>query len=278
VRLDRDVLRVTGPDALSYLQGQLSQDLDALAAGEAAFTLLLEPDGKLGFWLRVARVADDGYVLDIDAGSGDALRARLERFKLRVQADIEPLDWVCVAYRRGELDLAGQGELQLAVDWRGLVGVDVLGPDVAIIDGVPERSAAEYELDRITFGWPAMGAEITEGRIPAESGVVDASVSFTKGCYTGQELVARIDSRGGNAPRHLRRLHVLGGVPQVGAEVVVDGEVVGELTSVAPIVEESGAVALAYVKRLVEPPAEGVVRWDGTEAEATIAALPTAAN
>jgi anthranilate synthase component 1 len=276
VRLDRDVLRVKGPEALSYLQGQLSQDLDALAAGGSAFSLLLEPDGKLGFWLRVARVADDEYVLDIDAGAGAALRARLERFKLRVQAEIEPLDWNCVAYRGGEVDLAGQGELQLAVDWPDLAGIDVLGPAVDGADGVAEISVAEYEVHRIAAGWPAMGAEITEGRIPAEVGVVDASVSFTKGCYTGQELVARIDSRGGNAPRHLRRLKISGGVPVVGTEVTVDGDVVGELTSVAPVDDGGAAVALAYVKRAVEPPAEGVVRWDGAEAKATIAALPAA--
>jgi folate-binding protein YgfZ len=268
-------LRVKGPDALSYLQGQLSQDVEALAVGDAAFSLLLEPDGKLGFWLRVTRVGDDELLLDIDGGSGQPLRERLERFKLRVHADIEALDWACVAYRGGEVDLTGEGAVQVAVEWRGLVGVDVIGAAVDVVDGVAEISPDEYELHRITFGWPTMGAEITEGRIPAEAGVVEASVSFTKGCYTGQELVARIDSRGGNAPRHLRRLQIAGGVPPVGAEVVVDGDEVGEITSVAASGDGSGALALAYVKRAVEPPTTATVTWDGDTVDATIAALPT---
>ena len=95
-RARRDILRVQGPDAVSYLQGQLSQDVEALAARTSAFTLLLEPDGKLGFWLRITRAADDELLLDVDGGWGEPLRDRLERFKLRVQADVELLDWSCV--------------------------------------------------------------------------------------------------------------------------------------------------------------------------------------
>ena len=96
-----------------------------------------------------------------------------------------------------------------------------------------------------------MGAELTEDTIPAEAGqwVVDASVSFTKGCFTGQELVARIDSRGGNVPRHLRILDAEGPAPAPGTELELDGAVVGRVTSSA------GSIALAYVKRSVTPPA-----------------------
>ena len=84
VRLARDAVMVSGPDAVDFLQGQLSQDVGALAAGAGAWTLLLEPDGKLGFWLRVSRTAPDEFVLDVDGGFGAPVRARLERFKLRV--------------------------------------------------------------------------------------------------------------------------------------------------------------------------------------------------
>ena len=98
--------------------------------------------------------------------------------------------------------------------------------------------------------------------MPHELGrwVVDASVSFTKGCYTGQELVARIDARGGNVPRHLRGI-VFGtdDLPAPGAEVRVDGRTVGELTSVAVSPERRAPVALAYVHRSVEPPADAEV-------------------
>jgi folate-binding Fe-S cluster repair protein YgfZ len=98
--LARDVVRVSGPEALAYLQGQLSQDVVALPAGGSALSLLLEPTGKLGLLLRVTRVADDDLLLDTTAGWGDRLTARLQRFRLRTRADIEPVaDRRCIAVR-----------------------------------------------------------------------------------------------------------------------------------------------------------------------------------
>jgi folate-binding protein YgfZ len=121
-----------------------------------------------------------------------------------------------------------------------------------------------------------MGSELTESTIPAEAGqwIIDQSVSFTKGCYTGQELVARIDSRGGNVPRHLRGLVIDGDPPPIGSLVVVDGAEVGALTSVGRSPELGASIALAFVARKVDPPADAVVRWDGGEVAATIKALP----
>jgi folate-binding protein YgfZ len=259
VRVERDVLRVHGPDAASYLQGQLSQDIDALDPSSSAFSLLLEPDGKLGFWLRVTRERDDAFLLDLDRGWGEPLRARLERFKLRVQADVELLDWSCVRVALGAEPI-GLNTRFATFDWPALPAVDLLGPDIGVPPPVDEISAADYESLRIAAGVPRMGAEIDEGRIAAEAGIVDVSVSFTKGCYTGQELVARIDSRGGNVPRHLRGLALDGEPPAPGDEVVVGGEVVGQVTSAAPAFGEAGrAVALAYVKRSVEPPVDATV-------------------
>ena len=99
-----------------------------------------------------------------------------------------------------------------------------------------------YEAVRIECGVPAMGSELTERTIPAEAGqwVIDRSVSFTKGCYTGQELVARIDSRGGNVPRHLRGIVIDADPPPVGGVVVADGVEVGTLTSVGAIRRRRG--------------------------------------
>jgi folate-binding protein YgfZ len=105
-----------------------------------------------------------------------------------------------------------------------------------------------------------MGRELTPKTIPAESGVVERSVSFTKGCYTGQELVARIDSRGGNVPRRLRGLVVEGeGVPSAGDAVTVGDTDAGVVTSAAWSPARRAVVALAYVSRSVEPPATGSV-------------------
>ncbi|MGH9075819.1 MAG: hypothetical protein ACRDZQ_17135, partial [Acidimicrobiales bacterium] len=88
VWLERDVVRVTGPDAAGYLQGQLSQDLAALAVGGSAPSLLLSPQGKVDAWLRVSRVAEDGFLLDTDAGWGEAVVARLGRFRLRSKVEL----------------------------------------------------------------------------------------------------------------------------------------------------------------------------------------------
>ena len=116
--------------------------------------------------------------------------------------------------------------------WGDVSGVDLFGPNLAVPDGVRVLDADEYERARILAGIPKMGAELTERTIPAETGLVEGTVSFTKGCYTGQELVARIDSRGSHVPRRLRGLRFSGPV-EAGAELSLDGRTVGAVTSVA---------------------------------------------
>jgi folate-binding protein YgfZ len=258
LRLDRDVLEVRGPDAEAYLDGQLSQDVGALQVGGSAFSLLLQPQGKVDAWLRVTRVADDAFVLDVDGGWGEAVTARLRRFLLRVKVEIAPLDWAVLAVRDADLELP-EGVHAVVGELPG--GFDLLGPADALPE-VEALDAEEYEALRIRAGVPRMGSELDESTIPAAAGVVDRSVSFTKGCYTGQELVARIDSRGGSTPTRLRTLEVTGA--PVGAAVVVGDDEVGRVTSAA------GDVAMAYVRRAVEPPADAVVRWEGGEAAARI--------
>lgn len=253
--LPRDVVRARGPDAISYLQGQLSQDVAALAQGASAWSLVLQPQGKVDAWLRVTRTADDEVVLDLDDGYGEALIARLNRFKLRVKAEIEQLDWRCVAVR-GPAAAPPTGAVVARADWPLIGGYDLLGPSVSPPADVPVADLEAYEVRRIEAGLPRMGAELTERTIPAEAGVVDASVSFTKGCYTGQELVARIDSRGGHVPRLIRGVLLDGPLPAAGTSLVVDGREVGALTSVA-VHPSGGGVALASVRRDVEIPARG---------------------
>ena len=243
--MSHDVIIVRGPDAGAYLQGQLSQDVLALGTGGSAATLLLEPSGKLGFWLTVTRTGADTFELAVDEGFGAEVVARLERFKIRTDAEV-----ALVPGGRPDAGGAARGD----------------------------------EVDRITAGLPKMGAEITDGVIPAELGqaVIDASVSFTKGCYTGQELVARVDSRGGNVPRHLRGLVIDGDQPPLpGSEIVVGDKVVGTVTSSAFAPARGAAIALALVHRSVEPPAAAVVRGpssagaeEGPEQSAEIQALP----
>ena len=258
--LDRDVIRIAGPDAISFLQGQLSQDVAGLAVEDSAFTFLLEPQGKVSAWGRITRVADDAIIFDVDRGFGDIAVARLTRFKLRTKAEIELLDWAVLALRGdGAREATGLVEVTATFDWPGFDGVDLIGPDVAPPHGVTVGDRAEYEHQRIEAGVPALGHELDSATIPAEAGdvIIERSVSFTKGCYTGQELVARVDSRGNNTPRRLRLVRIDDGVPDVGSELLVGDKVVGRLTSVAAA--GGGAVALAYVQRAVVPPAAAVV-------------------
>jgi len=283
VEVPRDVVVASGPDTETFLQGQLSQDVTALAVGASAPSLLLSPQGKLVVWLRVSRPAPDVMALDTDAGWGDALVARLERFKLRTRCDLERrADWRCVALRGprvADLDLHATGAVVVADGGWGVVeGRDLLGPDVIVPAGVRRCGFDAYQNVRIECGVPVMGAELDEGTIPAEAGIVEPSVSWTKGCYTGQELVARIDSRGTNVPRRLRGV-VLGTnvLPPPGATLHTltgDGAEVGRLTSVGESLDLRAPVALAYVRRGVEPPADVTVRWPGGEAPARVLELP----
>jgi folate-binding protein YgfZ len=275
VDLPRDVLRVTGADAGAFLQGQLSADVDALGSrlGSSADALLLQPAGRVEALLRVTRWVD-GLLLDVDAGWGEAVEARLRRFLLRMDVAIEALPWRCLALRGPQAHEVDTGALVLPADWPGWPGVDVLGDDPPRPDGVPEAGLDDYEAARIEVGVPRMGAELDERTIPAEAGVVERAVSFTKGCFVGQELVARIDSRGGNVPRRLRGLVVAGdAVPPAGAAVGAGDREVGRVTSAARS-PARGPVALAYVGRAVEVPAPVAVRWEGHEAAAEARALP----
>jgi folate-binding protein YgfZ len=305
--LGRDVFAVRGDDAVAYLQGQLSQDVAALAVGASADSLLLQPDGKLTALLRVTRVDAQDFVLDTDAGFGDTMIARLKKFLLRSKVEIERLDWRGLALRGEGVGAAAAGlrtvleeagVMALPFEWNGWSGIDLLGPRDLVLDpaagplpeGIIRCERDAFEACRIVSGIPAMGSELTDKTIAAEAGagLVDRAVSFTKGCYTGQELVARLDSRGNNVPRRLvgvlaqerlafgMTLH--GGVSDGEPEPdVLTDKVVGTVTSAAWSPEVGAWVALAYLHRTVEAPGPIRVRsGDGVGGShpARVALLP----
>ena len=268
--ITRDVISARGKDARSFLHSQLSNDVASLAVGASRYAFALEPTGKIAAFLRVHCVADDHFVLDVDAGCGDAALARLNKFKIRVACEFALESRTVVALRglsaaEREKALTSTGAVSA---WReGDGAVDVFDGDVASgtstgaaerVAANPESGVATFEAERVRCAWPVFGVDITADSLPAETGLVDVCVSFTKGCYPGQELVERMDSRGSTAPRRLMRLpsnagagaHLTTSAPIAGAPAVAgapyrlgDGTSVGQCTSVA------GDFALVMVQR-----------------------------
>lgn len=262
VPVDRQVVLVEGPDAASFLQGQCSQDVFALPAGASADALLLSPQGKLQALVRISRLNDEGFVVDVDSGYAQTVVARLLQFRLRVKVEVTELPWRCVSVRgpdaAGLVGGVGDGTAVVApVSWNGVVGADLVGSAPLAPAGVPVVGSDAWQAVRVEAGIPVMGAELDERTIAAEAGLVERAVSFTKGCYTGQELVARLDARGNRVARRLLGVVVDDGdgAPSAGDVLVVGDREVGRLTSVAWSPTLGRPVALAYVHRTLQAPA-----------------------
>lgn len=226
-----DLVWFSGADKTRFLNDLISQEIGDIADGEARRSFLLAPQGKLQFILWVIRDGDR-IGLVTEPGRGEELASALTRYRIRVDVDIEvepgPV-WLVM----------GDGD-GYDVSWRGVPRRLVIGdrPDL------PTGTGDEFEALRVSAGEPAWDVDVDEGTIPHESGLVPASVDFTKGCFLGQELVARIDSRGGNTPRHLRLLKASAPISS-GDVVTVDGQDVGVVTS------STEGVGLAMLKRAV---------------------------
>jgi folate-binding protein YgfZ len=295
-RSDRGAVLVTGPDAWSYLQSLVSADLDAIGDGEGAHSLLLTPQGKLDVDFRLLRVGDEVW-LDCDPGFGEQLAASLNRFRIRVQCEVTDRTgrWGSLAVRgpaaldavsalRVEVPAAPHGHVRLGealvvrTPWPGSDGFDVVGAPAAVAlaaerlssAGVPVCSPEAFEALRIEAGVPRQGFELDEKTIPQEAFLERDAVSFSKGCFLGQELVCRIDTRG-HVNKYLRRLTDVEDAPPRGAEIVAGDKVVGTVTSSA------ATAALGYVRREVEPPASVELRWDGGAGRAVVEAIPASA-
>jgi folate-binding protein YgfZ len=245
------VFAVTGADAGKYLHSQLSNDIASLLVGGSRYSFVLEPMGKVIALVRVTRTEEETFILDTEnvADLGEQLLARLNRFKIRVKADIavSTQKYLCLRSRDGSaIEQAGFAVSQWGSG--AVIDAPLTTVDDSVVSQFTHASTEEFDALRVRSGWPAMGREIIAGEtLPAATGVVTIAVSFTKGCYPGQELVERMDSRGSTAPKNLRLL--TGSIvdnAKPGDAVVVNGEAVGEFTSVAD------GCALAYVARAVE--------------------------
>ena len=239
--ITRDTVMVSGRDAAAFLHSQLAQDIASMRDGETRPSLVLDPSGRTVSAVRVVREGAERFVLDTEPGFGAPTAERLSRFKIRVAADLHVGSSPFIAVRRA-VGLALEGSLPAwwcdgsAVDLRGDV------PPAEVRQGTVE----ELEHDRIASAWPLFGIDIESGAIPAETGLVPHAVSFAKGCYPGQELVERMDSRGAGPPHHLVAVRCVV-PPSLGDDVVVDGAVRGRWTSVSVL--EGECVAFARVAR-----------------------------
>ena len=238
-------MRVAGPDARDYLQRMVSNDVDALGVGDACPALLLTPKARVIAPVVVWRRGEDDFLVLTEPELGEVVRALLVRMRLRARCEIEPEE------HASALVFGGEG---IATDLPGAVEVLDAGLE-------PTLAPEELELRRIEAGVPRWGREIDDRILPAEAGLDATHVSFTKGCYPGQEPVARLHHRG-HPNRGLRVLE-LGDVPEPDAELVHDGRPVGRVTSAARR-PDGTVVALAYVR--VEVPEDAGLELAHAEA------------
>ena len=228
----RSFVRVAGPDAEDYLNRMVSNDVAALGPGEACDALLLTAKARLIAPLVVLRRGHDDFLLLTEPELGERVRAELVRFRFAAKVEIE------LEEHTSHVVFGGDG-----------IPTEAYGePAAEVLDGglEPTLEAEDLELLRIRAGSPAWGKELDDRILPAEAGLDATAISFTKGCYPGQEPIARLHYRG-HANRGLRVLELDGEVPPADTELELDGKVVGRITSAARDGER--VVALAYVRR-----------------------------
>jgi len=281
---DRDLLSITGPDRLSWLDSLTSQRLIGLAPGESAETLLLDPSGRVEY---AARALDDGETtwLLMDAGTGAGFLAFLTkmRFMLRVEVLDRSSEFATIGtlgdLPAGLTAVTAQGNglpLVWHDPWRSIVAGGFQYAAIPVhpaeswnyaeslversrldeLGGLPAAGTLAVEALRIEAWRPRAATEIDGTTIPHELDWLRSAVHLSKGCYRGQETVAKVHNLG-HPPRRLALLHLDGSegvLPAPGDEVQLDGAAVGRVTA-ASRHHELGPVALAVLKRSVDPQA-----------------------
>ncbi|HEY6144663.1 MAG TPA: glycine cleavage T C-terminal barrel domain-containing protein [Solirubrobacterales bacterium] len=292
-RDDRGLLVVSGAEAAEYLQGQLTNDIEAIGPGDGVYAALLDRKGHMQADMRVLRPGGGPELwLDPEPAGLEAARRHLQMYKIGrdveiVDAGEERLLLSLIGPR--SVEIAGSAALPenacetvavggaecLAVGAAG--GIDLFSPapeqdrvrEALLVGGAVEVSAEAAEIVRIEAGRPRFGAEMGTETLPAEAGIVERAVSFTKGCYIGQETVARLHYKG-KPNRHLRGLR-LSAPAQPGEALRAGDKEVGKLGSAA-VSPALGPIGLAILRREAEPGATVAVGEDGVTAE--VIALP----
>jgi folate-binding protein YgfZ len=302
-RSERGKLALTGAGAVEFLNGQVTNELSTLRPGEGCYAAFLTHKGKMLGDLRVLAIGDDQsgapaeLLLDTERTALQALFDMIRRFKVGYEVELHKRtlergllsligpDAERVAGTEGLADvehthITAEVEGVAAVVARTDVGVDLIcdGSDTAELAsalrarGAVSVSEAAAEIVRVEHGRPRYGVDLDETVIPQEAGLNERAVSFTKGCYVGQETVARLYYKG-KPNRHLRGLRGLSGPLEPSAELRLGERVVGHVASTV-ISPTYGPIALALVRREAEPGATVAVGESG--ATATVAELPFA--
>jgi folate-binding protein YgfZ len=259
-RSDRAKFIVRGSEAADFLQGQVSNDVEALEPGRGCYATVLSHKGKLRTDLRILR-RDDSFWLDTEAIGHAVLEHMLRTYSLGRDVQFEDvtesralLSLVGPAARE-RLDVAPPDEEHAFVTGQHgtyvatHLGVDVIADAGTTLDVQPVSEEAA-ECLRIEAGRPRLGYDMDADTIPQEAGINERAVSFTKGCYVGQETVARLHYKG-RPNRHLRGLR-LSEPAERGTEILVGERVVGRLGSTC-LSPRLGPIALALVRREAEP-------------------------
>jgi folate-binding protein YgfZ len=271
------VLRATGKDAKDYLHRMTTQDVNALPPGGSAYATVLNAKGHLLADAHVL-VEHDGVLLVMDPAGAEAARAHLERFVIMDDVTFEDLSASLrvvpvvgpeSAARLGPRAASGRRISNRRRGVPGLdfvVGIDEAGPFRAALlgEGAEEVGAEDLEVLRIRGGQARFGVDMDASRLPMEAGLTRAAISFTKGCYTGQEVVLRATARG-HLQRGLVQLELPPGAGP-GSSLQAGTQDVGVVTSAAEAPE--GRIGLGYVRRahwkegerLVSAGGEAVVR------------------
>lgn len=292
-RADRGLLVVSGPEAAEYVQGQLTNDVEALEPGDGCYAALLDRKGHLQADMRVLRPGTEPDLwLDLEPEGVEAARRHLQMYKIGREVEVsdgaeegtllsligpravELAGSAALSENACETVTIGGGEC-LAIGTAE--GIDLIVPpgerervrDALLAAGAVEVSREAAEIVRIEAGRPRFGAEMGTETMPAEAGVVERAVSFTKGCYIGQETVARLHYKG-KPNRHLRGLR-FSAPARPGASLRLGEKEVGTVGSAA-LSPALGPIGLAILRREAGPGAELAVGEDGVTA--TVVALP----
>jgi folate-binding protein YgfZ len=247
-RRPREFVGVRGPGGAAYLQAMVSNDVEALGIGDACAALLLTPKARVIATLTVLRRGVDDFLLLTEPGLGERVRAVLLRSRFAAKCEIE---------------LETHKSVVVLGETRGIPTSDYGVVAVEVLDGDHEPTVGDDELEllRIRAGTPRWGREIDDRILPAEAGLDERAIDFEKGCYPGQEPVARQHYRG-RVNRALRVLEIEGTeLPDYDAELTSEGKVVGRVTSAA--LEGDRVAALGFVR--VEVSSDAILELGGRE-------------